>query len=122
MLLSERSPATIAWIGSIQVFLLMFMAVVVSPLIDKGHFRLCFNGGSLLLVASIIATSFCRKYWQLVVAQGLMTGAGMGLIFGSGAVVLMSYFSKRIAVATGLAASGGAIGELLSDIGEVCPK
>lgn len=65
------------------------------------------------MVVSVVVTSFCAKYWQLIVAQGVLTGVGMGLIFGSGANVLMSYFSKRIGVATGIAASGGAVGEAL---------
>ena len=36
----------------------------------------------------------------------------MGLVFGSGVVLLMTYFDKKMGVATGLASSGGAVGEL----------
>ena len=86
------------------------MSIIVSPLMDKGHFRLCFNGGSLLLVLSVLATSFCTEWWQLLLVQGISTGIAMGLIFGSGVIVLMSYFSKHLGLATGLAAAGGSTG------------
>ena len=77
---------------------------------DKGHFRLCFNGGSLLLVLSVLATSFCTQWWQLLFVQGVSTGIGMGLIFGSGVIVLMGYFSKHLGLGTGIAAAGGSTG------------
>ena len=109
-LLPSHSPSQIAWIGSFQIFLLFATGIVVSPLVDRGYFRLCFNGGSVLLVVSLVTTSFCKQWWQLLLVQGMMTGTGMGLIFSSGVVVLMSYFSRRMGVATGLAACGGSTG------------
>ena len=90
------------------------MLILVNPLIDKGYFRLCFNGGSLLLVLSVLVTSWCTKWWHLLLVQGIITGAAMGLIFGTGVVVLMSYFSKRMGLATGIASSGGAVGMTIS--------
>lgn len=84
VLLPHESSATITWIGSTQVFLLFFMSVVVSPLVDKGLFRLCFHGGSLLLVASVFITSCCTHWWQFFLVQGVMTGAGMGLVLRLG--------------------------------------
>ena len=86
------------------------MGIVASPLVDRGFFRFCFVGGSALLVASLVITSFCNRWWQLLLVQGVMTGVGMGLVFSSGVVVLMSYFSRRMGVATGLAAAGGSTG------------
>ena len=86
------------------------MSIVVSPLVDKGHFRFCFNGGSLLLFLSVLLNSFCKQWWQLILVQGVMTGAAMGLAFGSGVVCLMSYFSKRMGLATGIAAAGSSTG------------
>ena len=109
-MLPTNSPAQIAWIGSFQIFLLFFMSIIVSPLLDKGYFRLCFNGGSGILVMSVVMTSFCTQWWQLLVIQGILTGIGMGLAFGSGVIILMSYFSKRIGVATGIAAAGSSTG------------
>ncbi|MCJ1383824.1 hypothetical protein MMC17_006938 [Xylographa soralifera] len=110
VMLPTNSPAQIAWIGSFQIFLLFFMSIIVSPLLDKGYFRLCFNGGSAILVMSVLMTSFCTQWWQLLVIQGILTGVGMGFAFGSGVIILMSYFSKRMGVATGIAAAGSSTG------------
>ena len=80
---------------------------------DKGYFRFCFNGGSILLFVSVLVTSYCTKWWHMLLVQGLLTGIGMGLIFGSGVVVLMSYFSKHVGLATGIASCGGAVGKFM---------
>ncbi|KAL9103343.1 MAG: hypothetical protein Q9163_001609 [Psora crenata] len=87
------------------------MSIITSPLMNKGYFRFCFNGGSLLLLASVLITSYCTKRWHLLPVQGVMTGIGMGLIFGSGVVVLMSYFFVHLGLATGVASCGGALGK-----------
>ena len=110
VMMPEKTPSQIAWIGSIQVFLVFFMGILVSPMMDKGYFRLCFNGGSAILVAGVVATSFCTQWWQLILIQGIATGIGMGLVFSSGVMVLMSYFSKHMGLATGIAAAGASTG------------
>lgn len=86
---------------------------------DKGRFRLCCLGGSTLLVLSILVTSWCTKWWHLLLVQGILTGAGMGLIFGAGVVVLMTYFSSKIALATGLASAGGSVGKSFPKSGQL---
>ena len=86
------------------------MSVLVSPLIDKGYFRLGFNGGCVLMFISILCTSWCRKFGELLLVQGILTGIGMGTAFGSGILVLRSYFSKRLGVAAGLTSAGGSVG------------
>ena len=35
----------------------------------------------------------------------------MGLMFGSGVIVMMTYFSKHMGIATGIAAAGSSTGE-----------
>lgn len=110
-MLPQNTPAQIAWIGSFQIFFIFFMSIIVSPLMDKGHFRACCNGGSALLVLSIFATSFCTEWWQLLLVQGILTGIAMGLIFGAGIMVLVSYFSTHIGLATGIAAAGSSVGK-----------
>ncbi|KAL8910186.1 MAG: hypothetical protein Q9172_007856, partial [Xanthocarpia lactea] len=118
VLLTTHTPSSIAWIGSIQIFLLFFMSIFVSTQMDKGRFQHCFTGGSILLSISVLATSFCTKYWQFVLAQGVGTGMGMGLTFGAGVPVLVSWFSlpdlaKWLGVATGLASAGGSVGGMI---------
>ncbi|MCJ1471440.1 hypothetical protein MMC13_000079 [Lambiella insularis] len=113
VMLPDTSPAQIAWIGSFQIFLLFFMSIVVSPLMDKGYFQVCFNGGSALVALAVLTTSFCTQWWQLLLVQGIMTGVGMGLAFASGSIILMTYFSKRIGLATGIAGAGSSTGGIV---------
>ncbi|KAL8627374.1 hypothetical protein Q9189_006929 [Teloschistes chrysophthalmus] len=113
VLLREHSPSSIAWIGSFQIFLLFFMAIITSGQIDKGRFQHCFTGGSVLLFACVLATSWCKQYWHFMLVQGLGTGMGMGLAFGAGAQGLMTYFRKNLGIATGMASAGGAVGGMI---------
>ena len=86
------------------------MSIMVSPLIDKGYFHLCFNGGSALMFISILSTSWCHTFWQLLLVQGILTGIGMGMAFGGGILVLQAYFSTHLGIAAGLTSAGGPVG------------
>ena len=83
---------------------------MVSPLIDKGHFYLCFYGGCVIMIISIFCTSWCRTFWELLLVQGVLTGFGMGTAFGSGILVLQSYFTSRLSTAAGITSAGGSVG------------
>ena len=52
VLLTDRSPSSIAWIGSFQIVFLFPMSIMVGPLIDGGYGRLCFGGGGLMILAA----------------------------------------------------------------------
>ncbi len=97
--------------GSFQIFAVFFSGLVVGPLIDKGYFRACFHGGSVLLLASLVLTSFCKTWLQLFVVQGVWTGVGMGMIFSACVINITTYFSTRLGLVSGLGAAGASIGE-----------
>ena len=62
------------------------------------------------MFGSILVTSWCRKFWALLLFQGIFTGIGMGMAFGSGILVLQSYFSTHLGTAAGLTSAGGSVG------------
>ena len=62
------------------------------------------------MFVSILATTWCRKFGELLLVQGILTGIGMGVAFGSGILVLRSYFDKYLGVAAGLTSAGGSVG------------
>ena len=80
---------------------------------QKGRFRYCFHGGSVVLFTSVLGTSWCEKYWQFVLVQGIASGIGMGMIFGPGCQVLVTYFNRRVGLATAIASSGGSVGGMI---------
>lgn len=55
-------------------------------------------------------TSICEKYWQLVLAQGLLAGFGTGLLFVPSVVILPRYFTKNRGFAMGVGAAGSSVG------------
>jgi uncharacterized membrane protein YoaK (UPF0700 family) len=50
--LSEESPSTISWIGSVQLALQFIVGAVAGKLFDKGYFHVLMVSGSLLLLFS----------------------------------------------------------------------
>lgn len=93
-----------------QVFLLCFVGTLVGPIYDSGHIRLLLASGSFLSVLGVFMTSICTKYWQLFLAQGVVTGAGFGCLFLPGVATVSQYFSTKKAFATGIASLGSSIG------------
>ncbi|KAK7542087.1 major facilitator superfamily domain-containing protein [Phyllosticta citribraziliensis] len=112
-LLAEHAASRIAWIGSTQMALLFLVAPLASLLYDYGYFRFLFNGGTILLLGACLATSWCRTWVTLFVAQGLVTGIANGMVFCSGVRVLMGLFDKRVGLAFGIGAMGASVGGIV---------
>lgn len=91
---------------------MFFSGLVVGPLVDKGYFRICFHGGSILLSASLILTSFCRDWLQLFLIQGVWTGIAMGMVFSACVINITTYFSTHLGLVSGLAAAGASVGAI----------
>jgi predicted MFS family arabinose efflux permease len=109
----KRKPADVSWIGSFEVFLLFFVGTFTGRLSDAGHFRPLFLSGSVVIVLSTFATSFCRSYWQLFLAQGICLGLGNGLLFTPCMAVTSTYFVHKKALAIGLVSAGATTGGLI---------
>jgi MFS family permease len=115
-LLRSSSPSSISWIGSIQAFLLLMVGALTGPLFDAGYFRSLLISGSLMLVLGQMMLSLCHEYWQVLLAQAFCIGIGTGALFVPSMAVLTTYFSTRIGLAIGLAASGSSFGGVIYPI------
>jgi hypothetical protein len=80
-ILRAKSPSTIAWIGSVQTFLVLFVAVLTGPIFDAGYLLSLLRVGSFLIVFGMMMVSIAREWWQIFLAQGLCVGIGMGCLF-----------------------------------------
>lgn len=113
-LLKNQTPSNISWIGSIQAFLLLIVGgFVTGPIFDAGYLRALVLVGSALAVFGMMMTSICKEYWQVILAQGVVTGIGMGCMMLPSVAVMPQYFKSKRAFATGVAASGSSLGKLL---------
>ncbi|KAE8352069.1 MFS general substrate transporter [Aspergillus coremiiformis] len=107
---------SIAWIGSLQSFLLMLFGVVTGPLFDAGYFRGLISFGTIGLPFGLMMTSISSKFWHLILAQGVVIGLSAGCLFVPSVAILPQYFRKRRGLANGLAASGSSIGGVVYPI------
>ncbi|KAL7781783.1 putative monocarboxylate permease [Trichoderma afarasin] len=110
------SSSTIAWIGSLQAFLLMFGAALTGTLYDAGYFRTMMYCGSFLMVFGLMMTSLANKYWQFILAQSLCTGSGIGLVALGALATPGTWFIKRRGLAIGLGSTGASIGGIIFPI------
>ena len=100
------SPSSIAWIGSIQIFLMFSISFVTGRALDAGYFRITFTSGIIMQLIGMFTTAQCTKYWQLLLAQGVCTGLGNGLQFLPVVGVLSTYFKRRKTTALAIASAG----------------
>ncbi|KAL3451105.1 major facilitator superfamily domain-containing protein [Aspergillus insuetus] len=85
--LEGTAPSTISWVGSLQSFLMMFLGVFL-----------------------------CHNFWQVLLAQAFCVGIGGGLIFVPSIAILSTYFTTKLPLAVGIAASGSSIGGVIYPI------
>lgn len=115
-LLPDTPSSSISWIGSLQGSLLMLVGVISGPLFDAGYFRHLVAAGLFLIVLGQFMTSLCTTFWQILLAQGICVGVGMGLSFLPSAAILAQYFHKHRALALGIAQSGSPLAGIVFPI------
>lgn len=116
VMLSSYSPSSISWIGSLQACLLFLVGVASGPLFDAGYFRSTLVVGLFLINFGMFMTSICTTYWQILLAQGVCVGLGMGLLFLPAAAIQTQYFQKRRALAIGICGTGSPVGGIIFPI------
>ena len=114
--LSHASASTISWIGSLQACLLFLVGLVTGPLFDAGYFMVTLSLGLFFVCFGMFMTSLCTKLYQVILAQGICVGVGMGLLFLPATGIMAQYFSKRRALAVGIAGTGSPVGGIIFPI------
>ncbi|KAK4240412.1 putative monocarboxylate permease [Achaetomium macrosporum] len=107
--LSDHSPDQIAWIGSLQGFFVFAGGLVGGPMFDRWGAKVI-RPGALLYVVSQMMTSLCKKYWQFMLAQGVLGGISLGLTMCPSMAATPQYFNQKRAAAMGMAIAGSSIG------------
>ena len=109
----NQSPSAISWIGSIQLFLTLFIGTFSGRALDAGYYRHVLVLGLGLQILGLFMTSIIKKYWQLLLAQGICQGLGNGLTFTPTLALVSTYFVKRRAVAVSCMTCGTATGGII---------
>lgn len=112
----DERPAVISLIGSIQPFVIVFFGFFAGPLWDAGYCRALVLSGTIITSFGYFMVSICDEYWQVMLAQGVVTGFGACLLYLPAVAIIPQYFTKRKAFANGVAASGASLGGVIYPI------
>jgi MFS family permease len=108
--LSDHSAFEVSVIGSLQLFLMVFMGFLTGPIFDMGYFRHMLAVGSVFIVLGTMLQSICSHYWHFILAQGVVVGLGTGCLCIPTVAITAQWFSTRLPIANGVAASGSGFG------------
>ena len=101
--------ASIAWIGSIQLFFTTIGCLPAGILLDRGYLKSLITAGTILEIVGLVLTSFFKSFWAILFAQGVCMGVGSGLLAIVPVVILAMFFEKKRMLATGLASTGASV-------------
>ncbi|KAF9235628.1 major facilitator superfamily domain-containing protein [Melanogaster broomeanus] len=119
--LASHSSSAISWIGSVATFMVTGIGPVCGPLFDRGYFVDSYHvyiSGAILQSFSIFMLSFVKpgNYYQVLLAQGLGSGIGQGLMYLPSLAVLSHHFNRRRTAVMSIAVSGVALGGIVHTI------
>ncbi|KAF2838148.1 MFS general substrate transporter [Patellaria atrata CBS 101060] len=110
-------PATtISWIGSVQVFILFFVGAFSGVALDAGYFLPTYIVGVIIQLIGIFTMSISKKYWQIMLTQGILTGVGGGIFFTPCMGIVSTYFEKKRGLAIAIVSTGNSIGGIVYPI------
>ncbi|KAH8807190.1 major facilitator superfamily domain-containing protein [Xylogone sp. PMI_703] len=114
--LKGYSPSTIAWILSLETFVMFGGAPFYGKVFDSYGPRFLLLGGSFLHVFGLMMLSLCKEYYQFLLAQSICSALGASAIFYASTNSIATWFKKNRALALGIASSGSACGGLIIPI------
>ncbi|KAF8838483.1 MFS general substrate transporter [Paxillus ammoniavirescens] len=114
--LSSMSPFDISWIGSLQLWTFFFLGGPIGCMFDAYGPTPLLCCGSIILVSSNILTSIAVHYYQYLLAQGILFGAGAAMLFYPSIACVATHFDEYRATAIGIASAGSGCGGVIYPI------
>jgi MFS transporter, MCT family, solute carrier family 16 (monocarboxylic acid transporters), member 10 len=113
--LTDYSPSTIGWIGSVQIFFQFSMGFFAGKLFDAGYFYHIVSLSSLLYVFAYYMLSLSQEnaFYQVFLSQGVAAGIALGFLFLPAIGVIAHHFRRRRSLAMGIVVSGSSCGGLV---------
>ncbi|KAF2131235.1 MFS general substrate transporter [Dothidotthia symphoricarpi CBS 119687] len=112
-LLNGQSSSALAWITTLQIFLLFMFGPAIGKLVDVFGCRKILPPFSILAIFSVCMLSLCTTYWQVVLAQGVCFGlAAAGLCIPAMAIATQ-WFSTKRGLAVGIVSAGSSLGGVI---------
>ncbi|CAI6237683.1 unnamed protein product [Periconia digitata] len=114
--LFRTSSSNISWIGSIQALALLATGAFVGPIYDRGGYRWLLIVGTVGVVLGHMLLSLAKTYWEALLTQGLMVGIGGGCLYVPAVAIMPTYFTSKLGLTLGIAASGSSTGGIIYPI------
>lgn len=116
VLLPELSSFQLGWIQSLQLSCIFMGGVFTGRPFDDGYFYHLEVFGSALIFVSFMLLAQCTELYQILLAQGVGMGLGMGVLFGPVLGCCSTYFKRRRGFAMCVCAAGGGVGGIIFPI------
>ncbi|KAF4952565.1 hypothetical protein FGADI_6636 [Fusarium gaditjirri] len=113
VMFKNQTSSALAWITTIQIFILFMLGPAVGKMIDIYGCRKTLLPFSIMAVFSVCMLSLCTKYWQVMLAQGVAFGlAAAGLSLPAMATATQ-WFSTKKGLAVGIVSAGSSLGGVI---------
>lgn len=110
ILLPGQSSSSLAWITTLQIFLLFILGPFIGKLIDTHGSRAILAPFSAMAVFSVCMLSLCKTYWQIILAQGVAFGLATSGLSLPAMTLATQWFSTRRGLAVGMVSCGSSLG------------
>ncbi|KAK7492966.1 hypothetical protein BaRGS_00015696 [Batillaria attramentaria] len=98
-----------SWVGSVLFGVLFLLGMVSGILADRLGIRTVSLIGGLLALVGMLCSAFVQNILLLYLTYGVIMGTGFSLAYTPSVAILGHYFKRRIGLANGLVAFGGAL-------------
>ncbi|KAF5858579.1 hypothetical protein ETB97_004264 [Aspergillus alliaceus] len=99
----------ISWIPSLQIFFMFAMGPIVDQVHDRFGPRQLPLVGSLMHVFGLMMTCISKRYYQILLSQGVCSATDVATIFQAATSSIPSWFNKKRGAVYGIVASGSII-------------
>ncbi|KAF4446989.1 hypothetical protein F53441_9460 [Fusarium austroafricanum] len=114
--LKNYSSSSIAWIPSVESFMLFFWGPVVGKMTDELGPRWPILLGTFLHVFGLMMTSISKEYYQIMLSQSICSALGCSFLFYAPIAAVGTWFTKRRATAFGIITAGSSLGGVVLPI------
>jgi MFS family permease len=105
-------PLVYAMAGSLGVGVMMLISPFATIMARELGTRPTMLMGAVVQSVSLVCASLSTEIWQLFLSQGVLFGIGMGLLFLPSCGIISQWFTRRRALANGIAIAGAGLGGL----------
>ncbi|RBR20138.1 uncharacterized protein FIESC28_05417 [Fusarium coffeatum] len=114
--LKTYSSSSIAWIPSVESFMMFFWGPVVGKMSDELGPRVPILLGSFLHVFGLMMTSISKEYYQILLSQSFCSAIGCSFLFYAPIAAVGTWFTRHRAIAFGIVTAGSSLGGVVLPI------